>query len=309
MEEKQKSAVGSKPKHAPRPSVRQHQQPKEPEYLTLEDSEEGKQKYGRQEQESKRADEILNPNDTPESYDIEDGGGGGGSKDERWTTLLPARAVASTPTQHTAVILLLFVVLVVLTVTAGARCATSGSCSPNKIPSLFALVYSMDTSLLTISALCCLMGMHFVLNWAILHRLKESSMFVSILLILVGLGLYVMVFVSLIVPQWFITFIPMSVTALWAVLVMLGLRLFFLINDGKKKMFYFSALLCTVYTLSVVLYISFSAVPYELVPHKDIGILVLEIVMASSLVAFCLSLLYYIRGVTFTVTVAPWKRD
>lgn len=134
-------------------------------------------------------------------------------------------------------------------------------------------------------------------------------MFVNILLMLVGLGLYVMVFVSLIVPQWFITFIPMSVTALWAVLVMLGLRFFFLVNEGKKKMFYFSALLCTVYTLSVVLYIAFSAVPYEMVPQKDIGILVLEIVMASSLVAFCLSLLYYIRGVTFTVGVAKWKRD
>jgi hypothetical protein len=304
MEDKQKPAVGGKPPkraHAPRPAPSKQ----EATYLTLDDAEEGKPKYGRQDQESKRADDILNPDTTPEKYEVEDGG----KDDDRWTTLLPAHPISSTPTAHIFVILVLFVAFLILVVSAGGRCATSGSCSTNKIPSLFALVYSMDTSLLTISALCCLMGMHFVLNWALLHRLKDSSTFVSILLILVGLGLYAMVFVSLIVPQWFITFIPMSVTALWAVLVMLGLRLFFLINEGKKKMFYFSAFLCTVYTLSVVLYIAFSAVPYELVPHKDIGILVLEIVMASSLVAFCLSLLYYIRGVTFTVTVAPWKRD
>lgn len=305
MEEKKATSAASgktPPHHAPRPSSKRN--PPESAYLTLEDAEEGKTQYGRQDQEAKRADDILNSK-TPEKYNVEEDG----EEDNRWSTLLPARAVASTPTSHTVVILVLFVVLIVLAVAAGARCATSGSCSTNKIPSLFALVYSMDTSLLTISALCCLMGMHFVLNWALIHRLKESSTFINILLMLVGLGLYVMVFVSLIVPQWFITFIPMSVTALWAVLVMLGLRLFFLANDGKKKMFYFSALLCTVYTLSVILYIAFSAVPYELVPQKDIGILVLELVMASSLVAFCLSLLYYIRGVTFTVAVAPWKRD
>lgn len=297
MEEKQKPAVGGKPKHAPRPAYKQEPAPK---YVTLDDSEEGKPKYGRQEQESKRADEILNP----ESLAEEDG-----KEDERWTSPLLGQAETSTPTSHIVVILVLFVVFLVLVVSAGGRCATSGSCSTNKIPSLFALVYSMDTSLLTISALCCLMGIHFVLNWALIHRLKESTVFINILLMLTGLGLYVMVFVSLIVPQWFITFIPMSVTALWAVLVMLGLRSFFLVNEGKKKMFYFSTLLCTVYTLSVVLYIAFSAVPYEMVPQKDIGILVLEIVMASSLVAFCLSLLYYIRGVTFTVGVAKWKRD
>lgn len=303
MMEQSAKGVGNenKPRHAPRQSSKQ----KEARYVTLDASEEGKTKYGLQETRDAAAAASSSSSSIPEDYEL----GESQKKDERWATLLPARAVASTPTSHMFVILILVIVFIVLVFTAGVRCATSGTCSTNKIPSLFALVYSMDTSLLTVAALCCLMGIHFVLNWALIHRLKEASTFVNILLMLAGLALYVMVFVSLIVPQWFVTFIPMSVTGLWALLVIVGLVVFFSRHGGKKKMFYVSAFLCVVYSLSVVLYIAFSAVPYEFVPQKDIGILVLELVMVCSLVAFCLSLLHYTRGVTFTVTVSPWKTE
>jgi len=295
----------AKPKrqHAPRPTSKASSSGEATVYVTLDDVERAKPQYGRQDKEAMRADAIyLGQEEEADKYSIREDDG----NDERWKTLLPGTPTRSTPTRHYVVIMLLLVVFFVLTMTAGLRCAASGTCSTNKVPSLFILVYSMETSLLITSALCCLIGMHFVLTWALLHLLKEHSKYINILLILTSFIMYALVYVALIVPQWFITFIPMSVMALWAVLAMVGLRFFFAAHDAKK-MFYISFLLCVVYAVSVVLYIAFSAVPYEFVPGKDIAILVLEITMAASLVVFSLSLLYHISGVSFTVNVPSWK--
>jgi hypothetical protein len=216
------------------------------------------------------------------------------------------------------ILAMLLIIFGVLCVTTGIRCANSTSCvivdevqpcGTNltcvvyQVPSLGTLLNNNETSALAISALDTLVVMHVLLTINVILMVRGYSWVPVALMTVSVIAMYIMLYASFIVGQWYISICPMGALALWCASVVLGLRRYYY-RQPRKPLFWFSLAAMLVFTAGVLLYISFSAVSSDMLPGRDIAILASQLTMAVSCVVFVISVAFHTRCVSYEAVVA-----
>lgn len=187
---------------------------------------------------------------------------------------------------------------------SGIKCATDiDGCNLHAIPSVGTMINTTATSPLAVTALNTLIGIHLLLtiNTCILIR-DEISVVAAISLLTVSALLYVMLYVALILPRWYIALTPIILLGTWQSIVTYGLYKFYRAYPSKKP-YYASLVLLILFIVPAILYIAFSAVVYAQVPHKDVAVLVCELSMLISCCGFILVLAFHTRRVSYSTEV------
>jgi len=210
--------------------------------------------------------------------------------------------IRSKPKHIHWIIVLLIAVFVVLAITVGIRCSMTHACHVHEVPSVALLLNSTETSLLTVTGLNTLIAMHAVLTGSTSYMIKDNSCMAAAGMIMSAIALYVMIYFALIFTQWYIGLVPIVCMILWCITVVHGLHRFYMTHP-TRKLFFLSLFLCIVFSVSSVLYIAFSAVPYELVPGKDIAIFVCELSLVVTCLLFALVLIFHIRRLSYILQV------
>ncbi len=208
------------------------------------------------------------------------------------------------------ILLFLFIIFVVLAVSAGVRCGVDPECRIHEIitdsnstlvvgiPSLGRLLDHTATDTLTVTGVNVLMGMHFLLTINTGLLVKDHTWLAPLGLFISSSGVYVMTYVSLLVPHWYIAIIPILCMIVWCAFVVYGLGLFYR-PFPKKKIYYATVIAFILFAIPAALYAAFSAVEYYQVPGKDVAVFVCELAILISFLFFILLLVYHTRRVSY----------
>ena len=171
-----------------------------------------------------------------------------------------------------------------------------------QIPSLGTLLNNNETSALAISALDTLVVMHVLLTINVSLMVRQYSMIPVIFMMIAVVAMYVLFYVSLILGRWYISILPMISLALWCMSVVYGLRRYYH-RQPSKPLFWVSTGSLVIFVLGVLLYISFSPIPYDTLPSKDAAILSAQLGMAVSCVIFVVTVAFHTRCVSYTAVI------
>ena len=206
----------------------------------------------------------------------------------------------TTPRPMWYTLLPLLVIFSCLVLTAGVRCKTDPACGLLAAPSLGNFLNNTDTSALAVSSLNVLIGVHYVLNVAVIHLLKNTSSVAVIATIVASIFLYIAVYGCLIFPYWYIAVAALSAGAIWACGISHGLRKYYAYQPARKRILFICTIVdLAIYVSSTVVYIVLSAMSGVEIPDKNIGIFVVEIALLASGVLFCALLVFHTRGVSY----------
>lgn len=215
----------------------------------------------------------------------------------------------STPRPMWYTLVPLLVICACLVLTAGIRCRIDSDCSLLSAPSLGHFLNNTDTSALAVSSLNALIGVHYMLNVATVHMLKQTSACSVIFTIISSIILYVAVYACLLFPYWYIAIAALVAGGLWSGAICHGLRRYYAYRPLKRRLtFVASVFVLAVYAAGMVVYIVLSAA-FPVIPAvddfsgKQMGIFVSEIVLLVSGVLFCALLVFHTRGVTYMFQV------
>ena len=198
----------------------------------------------------------------------------------------------------------LLAVVIILVLAAGIRCAVDSDCGLLEAPSLGHFLNNTDTSALAVTGLNALIGMHYMLNVATYHMIKDHSGVAAIIMLLSSIVLYISVFAALLFPEWFIAITPVCASVVWCIVVTHGLRRYNELRPAKHRiLFVVSAIILTAYVSSSIIYIVFSAIPLPSWPGKQIGVFVSEITMLLSGLLFVALLVMQTRRVKYIFQV------
>lgn len=204
------------------------------------------------------------------------------------------------------VLLFLLTVFAVLVVSVTIRCATDGSsggCNNiHDIPSVGTMVNATSTGPLAVTALNTLVAIHFLLTINTFMLIVDGSVGAAVAMGVNSIALYVMLYVALISPKWYMALTPILLLGSWCSLATYGLYKYYRRHPTRKP-FYISLVFLVLYLVPAILYVAFSAVPYAEVPHKDIAVLVCELSMLISCCGFVLVLAYHTRRVSYATEV------
>jgi len=172
----------------------------------------------------------------------------------------------------------------------------------DQIPSLGTLLNNNETSALAISALDTLVVMHVLLTVNVSLMVRQYSILPVIFMMIAVVAMYVLFYVSLILGRWYISICPMIALALWCISVVYGLRRYYH-RQPSKPLFWISVGSLCIFVLGVLLYISFSPIPYDTLPNKDAAILSAQLAMAVSCVVFVITVAFHTRCVSYTAVI------
>ncbi len=116
-------------------------------------------------------------------------------------------------------------------------------------------------------------------------------------------ALYVSLYVAFIMGQWYVSICPIVALALWCASVTYALHRYYR-RQASKPLFWVSVSSMVSFAVASLLYIGFSPVPYELLSHRDVAILVAQLLMAASCVIFVSSVAVHTRCVSYQAVVA-----
>jgi len=196
----------------------------------------------------------------------------------------------------------LMIVFIALAVTAGIRCSMKHECSIHEVPSVALLLNSTETNLVTSAGLYTLISIHLVLTGTTSYMVYDRSRLSVFSMFLAAGVMYVMVFVALNVPQWYISLVPLMCMTLWEFSAILGLWKFYR-DYPTKRLVKISFVLALIVFVCNVLYIAFSAVPYEFVPGKNVAIFVMELCIVIFNLTFVAILIAHTSRVAFRMEV------
>lgn len=227
------------------------------------------------------------------------------------------------------VILFLFVVFCILSVTTGIRCSLEPTCrvhyvlsGPNvtlttvpgstfppvvlsvmqRFPTVGVLVTNPATSTLAVTALNVLVTIQFLLTVNISIMVKTYTIVTFLGMSIACIGIYVTLYLALILPEWFMAICPLAGIVLWGLFALYGLRKFY--HDFRSKLpLKLSLFSLSGYTVSFVLYVAFSAVSYEQVPLKDVAVFSCELGMLLFCLFFVLTMVFHSRRVSYRIQV------
>ena len=207
------------------------------------------------------------------------------------------------------VLVILFFIFAVLVTTAGVRCGLDPECTIHSLtgnfttpPTLGTFLAHESTDTLAVSALNTLVAMHLVLTANLGFLLKQHTVVAPLGMAVAAVGMYVMLYVSLLVPRWYVAIVPICCMVVWSGLAVYGLGLFYRLHP-RKRLYYGTVVSEVLFVVPALLYVSFSAVPYHLLPGKDVAIFVCELSGLISLVAFVLLLIVHTRRVSYILQV------
>jgi len=216
------------------------------------------------------------------------------------------------------VLLSLLAIFAVLCVTTGLRCINSPkcvavdetwecgvnlTCTAYRIPSLGTLLGDDSTGALAISALNTLVAMHLLLTINVAIMIRGYSSLALLVMPATLVALYVMLYVSLIVATWYISVIAMGCLAAWCASVTYGLYHYYRLQPGKR-LFWASFNSTAVFLVAVFLYTAFSPMSYAMLPHRDVAILSVQLIMALSCVVFVVTVMFHTRPVSYSAQVS-----
>jgi hypothetical protein len=193
-------------------------------------------------------------------------------------------------------------VFVVLASTAGIVCALDHVCSIHEVPSLGTFLNSSSTSPLAITALNALLATHFVITVNTGMLVKDYSLVSQIFMWISAIGFYAMLYVSLIVLEWYIAITPIACLVVWGAAANFGLARFYRAHP-TRKLYFATLIVFGLFVIPALLYIAFSAVPDPMLPHKQVAIFVCELNMLVFYLLFVLLLVYHTRRVSYVVEV------
>lgn len=199
-------------------------------------------------------------------------------------------------------LLLLFAIFVVLAVTTGILCVLDETCRVHDVPSMGLLLNNSSTDTLAVTALNTLIAMHFLLTANTGVLVKDYSIVAPLGMAVTAIGLYVMLYVSLIVPYWYIAIVPILCMVAWCAFAIYGLGFFYRVHP-TKKLYYATVGAFILFAIPACLYASFSAIPYELVPAKDVAIFVCELAILVAGLIFVLLLVFHTRRVSYAIEI------
>lgn len=199
----------------------------------------------------------------------------------------------------------LLVIFGCLVLTAGIRCRLDEDCSLLSTPSLGHFLNNTDTSALAVSSLNALIGVHYMLNVATVHMLKQTSACSVVFTIISSILLYVSVYACLLFPYWYIAIAALVAGGVWSSAVCHGLRRYYAYRPHRKRLtFMASVFVLSVYAVAMVVYIVLSAVPMiGDFAGKQLGVFISEIILLVSGVIFCVLLVFHTRGVAYMFQV------
>jgi len=215
------------------------------------------------------------------------------------------------------VLAVLLAIFAILCITTGIRCANAESCAiidevrpcegnvtciVYQIPSLGTLLNNNATATLAVSALDTLVAMHVLLTINVSLMVRQYSWLPVALMLLSVVAMYVFLYVSLIVAQWYIAICAMASLAVWFASVSYGLRRYYS-RQSSKPLLILSLASMVAYILSMLVYTAFSPVPYGLVSGKDVAILCAQLGMAVCCIVFVVALAFHTRCVSYAVVV------
>jgi hypothetical protein len=161
---------------------------------------------------------------------------------------------------------------------------------------------SSRTSPLAITALDALLAAHFVVTVNTGMLVKDYAILSPIGMWLSAVGFYAMLYVSLILPEWYIAITPILCLIAWGISAIYGLGFFYRYHP-TRKLYFATIAVFVLFVLPALLYVSFSAVPYEQVPRKDVAIFVCELFMLVFYLLFVLLLVFHTRRVSYVVEI------
>lgn len=219
------------------------------------------------------------------------------------------------------ILFFLFTLFVILVISTGIRCATDSvttvtlfvngtnvtvvngvPCNIYTIPSVGAMITSSTTGPLAVTALNLLLAIHWLLTLNTYILIKNNAILTALGMLLSALGLYVMLYVALISPMWYMALTPIVLLGVWCTFSTYGLYRFYRVYPTRKLLF-FSFVCWVFYIVPAILYIAFSAVDYGQVSGKDIAVLVCELSMLLSCCGYIVVLAFHTRRVKYRTEV------
>ena len=197
--------------------------------------------------------------------------------------------------------LAMFLAFLVFVISTGVSCAFEDSCKTGGLPTMSHMLNTTRTSLFLVSSVNSLIGVHLFEVNSIGQLLKEKAPVLGVLQWIAALLIYVSIFVNLALNKWYIMTASSVLILLWMTFVTEGLRRFYVM--GRSRLWKLTVVLVVQYAISATIYVIFSSLEVIDFPHKDVGVLVAEILVIISSAGFCLILIPHTRWVFVDIVV------
>lgn len=246
-------------------------------------------------EEGERYEELSEEGEGDVRVNVNSGEGGNGIKDVDLIS-------RTKPRSFWRIIALLMLIFMAMLIGAIVNCAVDPDCGVIQTPSIGALLNDSDTSVLTVSSLVVLMGAHAATTMSTCHLVRNKAGVASVVIVISTLVLYVSVYISFILRNWYAAIAPVVISIAWAGCIMEGLRKFYK-HRSRKRLYKVSLLFIILYSVSAALYIVFNSVPNLDFPGKDHAVFGVEMAMLATGATFVALLIPHGRWVMYIVQV------
>ena len=200
--------------------------------------------------------------------------------------------------KHSLVIFIVFLVFVTAT---GVSCALEESCKTGGPPTMSHILNTTHTSLYLMTTVNALIGVHLTEVYSVGQLVREKAPILGVLQWIAAIIIYISIFVNLALNAWYIMTVSAIFILLWMIFVTEALRRFY--SRGTSRLWKFTVPLVVIYAIAATIYVVFSAVPQLDFPHKDVGVLVAEILVVVACAGFSLILIPHTRWVILDTIV------